>query len=322
MSFSSELMWLNILLFIVGVFALLRGSDWFIDAVCAIAHRFQISELIIGLTVVSMGTSLPELATNVYASLTNNDAIAFGNVVGSNITNVMLVLGLGALLSGPIAVPRKLFQRDGLMMLGMTLLTLLSGIFLHGLSRWGGILFLVLLLGYMSLLSQEKNLPVEDEKPAEAKQDFGLLQAVLLMIIGLSMVFSGAKLVVDNAVWVSLRLGVSQTLVAVTVVAFGTSLPELAVTISGIIKKHAGIALGNIVGSNIFNMMMILGVSSVIHPLTADAPMRHFNLPYLLLSDVLLLVFMRTRWKISRWNGLVLFAGYIIFLIINFTHLS
>jgi len=317
MNFCSDNLPLNIILFCVGLYALLKGSDLFVDAASALARRLKVSELVIGLTVVSMGTSLPELATNVYASIQGKDTIAYGNIVGSNITNVMLVLGLGTILLGKIEVPRKLFTRDGLIMLLMTLLTLGSAWFLHGMPRWGGAVYLLLLAGYMFMLFREQGDIVDDEDTS-ALVGRGVAFLLLVLALGLVLVTVGAKTVVDNAIWLAMRLGVSETVVAVTAVALGTSLPELVVTLMGIIKKRSGIALGNIVGSNIFNMQFILGVSSLIHPLAVDASMRNFNLPWLLLSDLLLLSFMRWKWKLLRWEGVVLFLGYAVFLWKNF----
>ncbi|MBP1583697.1 MAG: calcium/sodium antiporter [Victivallales bacterium] len=317
MLFSSDNLLVNLFLFCVGLYALLKGSDLFVDSASALAKRLKVSELVIGLTVVSMGTSLPELATNVYASLQGKDTIAYGNIVGSNITNVMLVLGLGTILLGQIDFPRKLFFRDGLTMLLMTLLTLGSAWFLHGLPRWGGAIYLLLFAVYMFILFRNQELPDGDDAPATFAGR-GLAFLLLILALGLTLVTGGAKAVVDNAIWLATRLGVSETVVAVTAVALGTSLPELVVTITGIIKKRSGIAIGNIVGSNIFNMQLILGVSSLIHPLRVETTMRNFNLPWLLVSDLLLLTFMRTKWKLLRWEGVILFLGYAIFLWKNF----
>ena len=320
MIFCTNYMLFNIVLFIIGIVCLVKGSDWFVDAASIIAERLHVSDLIIGLTVVSLGTSMPELATNLFASFYHNNAIVYGNVIGSNFTNVMLVLGTGAFIMGYIKIKdKKLFYRDGTIMISMTLITWGSAVFLGGLPRWLGVLYLVGLAGYLALLLNEKKNELRVNESDNKFVRCRTCMVLLFLLFGLLMIFMGAKVVVDNVIWFSGKLGIPQAVIAVTVVALGTSLPELAVTVAGIIKKHNDLALGNIVGSNIFNLMLILGLSAVIHPLTAFPEIRNFNLPMLVLSDLLLLVFMRWGWNLNRWKGAVFLLGYVAFLCINFS---
>ncbi|MBN2642409.1 MAG: calcium/sodium antiporter [Victivallales bacterium] len=305
----------NILIFALGVAILIKGSDWFIDGASYIARKFNVPEIVIGLTLVSLGTSLPELATNVYASLNGEGCIAIGNVVGSNITNVLLVLGAGIVLTRNIDIPKALLKRDGFFMLGASLLC--AGMYAlgGGLGRIDGVILLIIVLYYLYILlkhkdSLEAELPDKDEPEAFK----GIRGALVFSALGLIMIFAGAQMLVDNVVWTAEKLNWNKAVISATIVALGTSLPELAVTIAGVIKKKHGIALGNIVGSNIFNILLILGISCVISPIGLEKEMLYVNLPIMVTSSALLLIFMRTSWKLVRAEGVILLLLYCLFI--------
>jgi cation:H+ antiporter len=322
-SFSTELMLINILLFIVGLVILIKGSDWFVEAAAQIARNYNIPEIIIGLTLVSIGTSLPELATDIYASLNGEGDIVTGVVVGSNITNITLVLGVGIIMMKQIATPKNLIKRDIFFMLGIFVLLLLFGHLdldgYNGISRIEGGILLALVIGYFIYLFKNRA-SLEDELAGEEHNEHKFnssLQAWLFMAIGMTLVVLGAKTMVDNAIWIAEKFSLSKALIAATVVAFGTSVPELAVTITSVIKKRHDMALGNIIGSSIFNIILIIGICASINPIKIGAEINNVIIPIMVGTGLMLAIFMRTSWKLVRWEGGVLLATYIGFIIYN-----
>lgn len=306
---------INILLFIFGLAVLIKGSDWFIDAASYIAKHYKIPDVVIGLTLVSIGTSLPELATVVYASATGEGGIAFGDIVGANITNITMVLGLGAVLVGNIPVPKTMIKRDALILVGVFFIFFILCQFGGGahksLSRFDGAILLFIFAAYVIfLLATEKS--NADAEPEESKKFKSMFFAFLFFIIGLFMVFIGAKFMVDNVVWIAESFDVPKALIAATIVALGTTVPELAVTITGVLKKQHAIALGNIIGSCIINIVMILGVASLIRPLGVT-PEMIFSIILLFILGILLLVAMFTGTKLTRKEGIVFLSLYLLF---------
>lgn len=322
MTFASDQLVYNIPLLLVGLFLLLKGSDWFVEASSFIARHFKISEIVIGLTLVSIGTSLPELATNIYAALTNESEIALGNVVGSNITNIALVLGLGCVLKGNLPIPDALIKRDALILVvSYVVFVLLCGIGFLGkaceLSRGDGIILLLGFVIYLIFLFRSKNEELEEEADESDQKVNSMLKAVLFFIVGLVMIFSGAKMVVDTVVKTAESFNMPKGLISATVIAFGTSVPELAVTITGIAKKKDALALGNIVGSCIFNLILVMGAASVIIPIAVSTEMLYILLPLMLVSGFLLVGFMKTGQKLVRFEGVVLLLMYLAFIAYN-----
>ncbi len=327
-AFTTPFIWLNIIIFVCGLAALIKGSDWFVDGAVAVARRFNVPQVVIGLTLVSIGTSLPELATDVYASCRafagsgNAGEIIAGDIIGSNITNIALVLGIGTIIMGSIATPRQLLLRDVVFMLIIFLLlpvaALTSGSGELHIGRFWGVVLLVILAFYLYFLFRhpEKVNEMEEEEAEETsiKTMFG---ASFAIIVGVTCIFSGAKALVDNVLAVALDLGLSTALVAATVVAFGTSLPELAVTVAGAIKKQHSLALGNIIGSCTFNILLIIGICSSINPIPITREMMYFNIPVMVACGILLAIFMRTKWKLVRLEGAGLLLAYIVFVIFN-----
>ncbi|MCF6177219.1 MAG: calcium/sodium antiporter [Victivallaceae bacterium] len=327
-SFSTDMMTINILLFIVGLVILIKGSDWFVEAAAQIARSYNIPEIIIGLTLVSIGTSMPELATDIYASLNSEGDIVIGVVVGSNITNITLVLGAGIIMMKQISTPKNLVKRDIFFMLGIFILLLLCGHVnldgYNGISRIEGGIMLGLLIAYFVYLFKNREV-LKDELPSEehCENKFNSsLQAWIFMAVGTILIVAGAKTMVDNAIWTAEKLSMSKALIAATVVAFGTSVPELAVTITSVIKKRHDMALGNIIGSSIFNIILIIGICATISPITIGVEMNNVIMPIMVACGLMLAVFMRTGWKLVRWEGAILLATYIAFITYNIVKIS
>lgn len=312
--------YLSIILLMVGFAVLIKGSNFFVGSAAFIARHYGISELIIGLTLVSMGTSLPELAASVYASLNGQGGIAVGNVVGSNIANIALVLGVCLLLK-QIAIKKRMLKRDGLVMLGVSLLFII--IIYDGIERWEGLVLMVIFAAYiLYLYTQNKAERLDCETTDVCEQvehkEGKLGTEVGKLVIGCIGVILGAKLLVDSAVDIAGHFGISQAVIGSTLVAFGTSVPELAVSLTAIMRKHQDISIGNIIGSNIFNILWVIGAAAMLNPLAVDNILINTNIPIMLIVAALLLIFMAIGNKLKRWQGVVFVAIYVIFLVLNF----
>lgn len=323
MVFSTGIFSLNLLIFLVGLFILLKGSDWFIEASSFIARKFNISEIIIGLTLVSLGTSLPELGTNVYASFNHEGEIALGNIIGSNITNIALVLGLAALLQKNLPVPKSLVKRDSIIMLAIFgIFYFLSFISTSGdssvLSRVDGAILLFLFFAYIIFIFLNKNALSDnvDEPQDDLKID-SFKYAMLYFIIGLFMVFVGSKMAVDTVVFTATTYNIPKEIISATIIAFGTSVPELAVTLTSIVKKKNDLALGNIIGSGIFNIVLVMGVAALISPINITSNMMNIFIPLMIISGVILVIFMRTGYRLVRLEGIFLLLIYVGFITYN-----
>jgi cation:H+ antiporter len=323
-------LWLSALIFIIGLVILIKGSDFFVGGAAFVARYFGVSGLIIGLTLVSLGTSLPELGASVYASATGKSSISVGNVVGSNIANISLVLGVCLLLRS-ITVKKRMLKRDGIIMVGISLLFALF--VFGGVERWEGLVLMVIFVSYMILLYTQNKKDVKDEAVSKARQEAeekekegrekGLGKEVALLTLGCIGVVIGSKLLVDSAVDIASNIGISHAVIGSTLVAFGTSVPELAVSLTAIIKKYEEISIGNIIGSNIFNILWVIGVAALVSPLTldltsGDSLLLTTNIPIMLIVAFLLLIFMATGRKLVRWEGGVFVAIYAVFLAMNF----
>ena len=323
----------NLLIFIVGTAVLVKGSDLFIDSAANIARRWGVSELVIGLTLVSIGTSLPELASSIYASIRGEGSFIIGNIVGSNITNISLILAIGIIGMGKMPFEKRVLTRDALVMIFVSVLCGLlfllpmpkaaQGGPAHGINYIGGIILLVLCVMYMTVLFREsRNHPetaeVEAEKPEGTPGRHIVLELILLAVSG-AMVMLGSKGMVDPVVWGAQRLGVSMLVISSTIVAFGTSVPELAVTLAGIIKKRHEIALGNILGSNIFNILLIFGVTGCISPLPLDGQFigRFISVMLEFTAATLVLFMVLGKDQLKRRHGFTLLFLYVVFMAAN-----
>ena len=319
MDFASNYFILNIILFVIGVAVLVKGSDWFVDAAAALARSFKVPELVIGLTLVSIGTSLPELASSLCASFYKQSNFIIGNIVGSNTANIALILGAGLVLGGAIKFPRSVVWRDMLVLLALGL-GLMAWYFFgfdapagvkHGFGRIGGILLLVICGIYSWSLCRSGN---DEAEEAEEAPIMSRPKASALILLSLAMITAGAKLMVDTVVWSAAKMGVDPLMISLTVVAVGTSLPELAVTISGVLKKRDDIALGNIIGSGIYNIVLIIGCCATVTPLTGNGK-SSFEAMIIMNAVALLLWFMMLpAKKLYRWQGFVFLAVYAAFI--------
>jgi len=313
-------------LLILGLILLIKGADLLVDGASSFARKLNVSDLVIGLTVVAFGTSSPELFVNIIASVKGNTEIAIANILGSNIANIFLILGISAIIF-PLAVSKgTVWKEIPLSLLAALLLAvmandqLIDSAGVSALTRIDGIVFIAFFIIFIYYtFSIAKRVDVVSEH-APQKQ-YSLLKSSVLVVGGLVGLGIGAKLIVDGAVYMALKLGVSQSLIGLTIVAVGTSLPELATSTVAAYKKNAEIAVGNVVGSNIFNIFFILGLSSIIKPLPFQ-PGSNIDICVVVLASLLLFLWMFTGKKrlLDRWEAiilLILYASYIVFLIIR-----
>lgn len=315
-------MW-QIILLIVGFVLLIKGADVFVDGASLLAKKLGVSDLLIGLTVVAFGTSAPELFVNVMAVIQGQAEITMGNIIGSNIYNILLILGISAVIY-PLTVNKSTVSKEIPFALLAVFIcgVLVSDVFLDHesiseLTRTDGI---VLLSFFGIFLYYIFEMVKEDAKNQEKEnKNIAVWKVCLMVIFGLIAMVGGGRLVVDGAVFIAERLGVSKTLIGLTIVAIGTSLPELATSAVAAYRKNSDIAVGNIVGSNIFNVFLVLGVSALIHPIPVGGYMS-VDILVVILSTLLLFFFTFTGKKrqIDRWEGwmfLVFCLIYTIFII-------
>jgi len=299
---------MDFLYILLGFAALLVGGDFLVRGAVAVARRMRISPLVIGLTLVGFGTSTPELLTSVQAALAGSPGIAVGNVVGSNIANILLILGVAALLA-PIAVARAGFRRDGSVLLATTVLCV--GLVLWGtLGRGAGGVLMVGLVSYLIYAMKSGDLD-ESEIPDTA---MATGPALLLALGGLALTLVGARFLVTGAVSIAAALGVSEAIIGLTVVAVGTSLPELVTSIVAARKGQGDLAFGNVVGSNIFNIFGILGATALIKPLAVPSEIIGFDIWVMLAATLLLIALTMTGWRIGRGKGAILLGAYLAYL--------
>lgn len=306
------------ILLIVGFVLLIKGADLFVDGASSVAAKLKVPSLIIGLTVVSIGTSLPEAAVSVSASLSGNNSISLGNVIGSNIFNLLMVVGVSSAIL-PIVTDRDMLKRDMPINIGITVLL---GILLFDghLSRLEALLLLLLLAAYMFLLIRSA---LKNRVEAEETKVLSWAKSIVFIVLGVAAIIGGGQLVVNSAKTIALALGMSETLVGLTVVAIGTSLPELVTSIVAARKGDSGIAMGNVIGSNLFNILFILGMAGVIKPLTADAAF-FIDTGILLGISALMLLFAFTKRKISRVEGItcvLIYVAYTAYIIMRAYHI-
>ena len=316
-------MTLQIILLLVGFVLLIKSADWLVDGASALAKKHNVSDLAIGLTIVAFGTSAPELVVNIFAALQSHDDIVFGNIIGSNNFNLFMILGIAGLIT-PLAVQHSTVWKEiPFSLIAVIVLFLLTTVlFGEGnvtLSRFEGVLLLLLFAGFLFYVFKQLKSDPDDLK-IEHKQ-MTTTKIWLLIIIGLAGLVGGGRLVVTNAVEMATALGVSQKIIGLTIVAMGTSLPELATSVVAAMKKNNDIAVGNIIGSNIFNIFLILGLSAVLNPVEYN---RGFDTDMILLAagTVLLFLTMFTgkKKKLDRWEAallLTIYVAYTVFLIMK-----
>jgi len=308
---------LTIVLFVIGLGLLTIGADILVKGAATLAGSFGIAPLIIGLTVVAFGTSAPELAVSINSSFQGQSDIALGNVVGSNICNVLLILGLSA-IAAPLVVQRQLVRIDVPVMIGASII--MAALALDGrLGRWDGALLSIGLLAYIGFLLHlsRKNKAIAAAVLAEVDIDeedkAHPLKSVAFIVVGLAMLVLGSTWLVDGAVMFARSLGISELVIGLTIVSIGTSLPELATSVMASIKGERDIAIGNIVGSNIFNIFSVLGISALVAPdgIRVAAQAMQFDIPVMLAISVLCLPLFYIGFSISRARGAMLLAWYV-----------
>lgn len=313
-----------ILLLLAGFAFLVKGADLFVEGSSSIARKLKVPPIIIGLTIVAMGTSLPETAVSVTASMVQNNELAVSNVVGSNIFNLMFVIGVCSVLT-PIMVQNVTLIRDIPLSFGCALLLLVLGILGIGdktgmtLGHIDGIVFLIIFAVYIFTMVQSamkaraagQKVEIEGVEACETKE-LSYAKSILFLIVGAGAIAFGGDLTVDTASRIAIKLGMSQTLVGLTIVSIGTSLPELVTSIVAARKNEVDMAIGNAVGSNIFNILMVLGISATISPV---ALLREniIDIIILMIFTVLVWLFAGTKRKISRKEGIIMALTYLVY---------
>lgn len=309
-----------LLLLIIGFVLLIKGADFFVDGSSSVAKRLRVPSMIIGLTIVAMGTSLPECAVSVTASISNNNALAVSNVVGSNIFNLMVVCGVCALFV-PLAVSTDTLKKEFPFSIICAVLLVVMGNIGMLLGRIDGIIFLILFavyLGYMikSALNA-RNSAISIEMEEEVNEEIKILpvwQCIVYIIGGAVAIKYGGDLVVNGASTIASSLGLSQNLIGLTVVALGTSLPELVTSIVAAKKNEVDMALGNVIGSNIFNILLVLGIAGAISPV-AFITENIIDIIILIVMSAVVWIFAWSKKKLVRWHGAAMLVSYAIYLV-------
>lgn len=352
-------MLINIILLIIGLILLVKGSDIFVSNSAEIAKKLGVSEFMIGLTIVAIGTSLPELVSAIFSSIFKSPELILGNVIGSNIANICLVAGIAALF-GVIKTTPLMWERDGLIMLFVTILFYL-GIFGGQLYKIEGIFMLFLFIVYILFLSSIKQKYKEKFKFKEflnyflkfryittinsyhsqiksyfnnekrknkkeitrrQKKEFqlfkeSLVKDIIVIVLSLAALIYGANLVVQNSITLAQILNISERFIGLTVIAIGTSLPELSVSITAVRKGLGNIVMGNILGSNIANLLLVIGIAAIINPIKIGIQTIYYIAPFMIAMSILLLIYIRTGWRIKKHEGIILLIMYFAFLILG-----
>lgn len=313
------------MLILGGLVLLAAGGELLVRGAVGLSQLLKISPLLAGLTIVGFGTSTPELATSVQAALGGSPGIALGNVIGSNVANILLILGVSALIM-PLVVNPASFKRDSIAMGGSALLCA-GAVLLGRIEALVGVVLLLALVGYVwwayrseALAHDAEAVRHETEVADTTPQSHNVWVLAVMVIAGLAAAIFGARLLVQGAVVLADAAGLSESVIGLTVVAVGTSLPELIACLVAVWKKHPDVALGNVVGSNIYNVLGILGLTAMVHPIDVPAEIARFDVWVLLAVTALLLVQLRSGWKMSRAEGallVLLYAGYTAFLILR-----
>lgn len=312
----------NIFLLILGFILLIKGADILVEGSSSIAKKFGISGVVIGLTVVAFGTSAPELIVNIISSIKGNSDIGMGNIIGSNISNILLILGISALFT-PLEVDGSIIKKQIpfsiLACLALFFLinsTMLNGLGEDGLFRTGGfilILFFSIFLYYTFSVVKRKDSDISLRKK-DIKR-FSNTISTLMIIGGVLALFFGGKFIVDSSVLIAKNLGLSEAFIGLTIVAIGTSLPELAASVMAARKNHIGMAVGNVIGSNIFNILWVLGLSAIIRPIDFN-PVLNFDIIFLIVISLILfpLIYFGKKFHFTKKEGIFLLSIYFIYL--------
>ena len=329
-----------ILLFILGLILLIKGGDWFVDGSVELAHRLHVPELIIGATVVSIGTTLPEVLVSATGAIEGHGGIAYGNAIGSVICNTALISALTFAIR-PCRVDRETFKVPMIFFFIAAAFYAGTAYISGHFARWTGIVLLCIFAAYMAYTvwdgrrqarpgGEETESPEEAEKADEEKKDVPMWQSILKLVIGAACIAVGANLLVDNGTIIATEMGVPESVIALTFVALGTSLPELATAITALVKGHSALSLGNIVGANLFNLVLVSGLATTIKPFYVKDLGRNFinGTPVSLMVDIPVMLFVMAfmtlpalkRGKLTRTQGIILLAVYAAFCVFQFAY--
>lgn len=316
---------MNYLLLVIGFLLLIKGADWLVDAASKLAKTFGVPSLIIGLSVVAFGTSAPEATIGVFSAFKHANQITLGDVVGSSIANIALIIGISAILL-PLSVDKSLIVKEVPMSFGVQVLFLVLIIIGFKISRFDSLIFLfmfALFIYYIwktasktidNNINDNKNEITENEPEDKSQTMLYRLKLISILLVGLVCLVFGGSLVIDNSISIAHSLGISEAMIGVTIVAIGTSLPELVTCVVAAIKKESDIAIGNIIGSNIFNILFVLGLSALINPIAFKAD-NYMDVAAMLLSTILLYILMVLQKRITRLGGIILLSFYLLFII-------
>ena len=318
-------MLIPVLLFIVGLLFLIKGGDWFVDGASALARRFHLPELLIGATVVSIGTTLPEVMVSTMSALSGHGEIAYGNAIGSVICNAALIAAI-TIAVRPGKVDPKTLKMPVLFFFAAAAIYCVAAYGFGKFTRPMGFIMLTMFVAYMAAnIHQMKNAPAEEHE--EEEETMPLPRMLMLLVLGAVLIAMGANLLVDNGTLIAQALGVPESVIALTFVALGTSLPELVTAITSLIKGHSDLSLGNVVGANVFNLVLVSGVSVALAPFTVPQSATIFGMnsslvleiPVMIAVMVLLTAPALVKGKLSRVQGVALLVIYAVFCGIQFT---
>ena len=309
-----------VLLFALGLVLLIKGGDWFVDAASGIAHRFHMPELLIGATVVSIGTTLPEVMVSAQGAMAGSGAISFGNAIGSVICNTSLIAAITLLVSPAKTDRRTLILPSAAFFIAAAFYCFNAYAF-GAFSRASGIVLLAMFVIYMIVTVMQMKKNPEPAAEQEEAPEGSATRDVVMLIVGAAVIAIGARLLVDNAQILAKAIGVPESVIALTLVALGTSLPELVTAITSLIKGCGALSLGNIIGANLFNLVLVSGTAITINPFdlsTASATSLTIDIPMMLGVMLVMTIPALTREKLSRWQGAVLLAAYAAYCVFQF----
>lgn len=314
-SFALEIVWAQILLLILGIVVVLKSADWLTNGAVGLATKLGIPQIVIGLTIVAIGTSMPEFFVSIVSAIKGTPDLAVGNIVGSNIFNVLLIVGVAAIVA-PITIQRTTLRRDiPIAIVASVMLAIMM--FDDIMSRLDALILFIAFIAFIWItLRNSKNVSHESNS---LKQTIGAKKSVFLIVIGLVGLVLGSNVFVDNASSLAHAWGISDAVIGLTIVAGGTSLPELATSAVAAKKGDSGIAIGNVLGSNVFNILMILGLTGLISPMHIQN-ITYVDMAVMVISMILFWLFSFTKLRVDRWEGCVLiacFLGYIAWLVSN-----
>ena len=326
-------MLLQSILFVVGISGVYFGAEWLVKGSSKLSRDLGIKPIVIGLTVVAFGTSSPELAVSLTASIKGSNDIAIGNIIGSNIANIGLILGVAAIVL-PLKVEKVIMRRELPLMIGISAGLYFMAIdrtigFVDGLLLFTGIILFIGYQIYHTLNSKKESRNSTASNPVsktgtpestteESQTRRHLLSNIIYIVIGLACLLVGSHVLVKSAIFIAGSFGISEMVIGMTVVAFGTSVPEMATSVVSVLKKESDICVGNVIGSNIFNILLVLGSVALVRPLNVERGTLFFEFPIMLLFSLALIPMIRGRLMVNRLAGVVLVSGYLAFIFLLF----